>query len=406
MQERCSIASQDRRIIIICDTTEYNISNHKQRIQNFGGLGMTTDNRSIGFYSHNQLVLDRVTKFHLGWADVHLFNREMNNIPYTRSNSSVPIEEKESYKWLGPSLMTRDQILNNAEHKLYVMDREADIYEVIDKLPSKDTDILIRARHNRTVYNHEGEKIKINDLLNSSEQKGKATIKLTTDNKKRKPRVANCELKYILCEIEISKKVKNKNEYSQRTPAYIIQLKETDSTAPKEETPLNWTLIYSGQITNNAEAIELLECYTSRWQIEECHRLLKTEGFRLESTELENGKSIRKLLILAMIATIKIMQLKSAREGNFECRIEMIFNVEEQEFLKLLNQKYEGESFKQKNPHLEKELAWASWIIARLGGWKGYQSQRPPGTIVYKKGLDKYYNMYDAFKITKDMYKR
>ena len=39
-------------------------------------------------------------------------------------------------------------------------------------------------------------------------------------------------------------------------------------------------------------------------------------------------------------------------------------------------------------PHPVRSLAWAAWIIARLGGWKGYPSERPPGPITFKHGLD------------------
>ncbi len=45
----------------------------------------------------------------------------------------------------------------------------------------------------------------------------------------------------------------------------------------------------------------------------------------------------------------------------------------------------QGNTVKQKNPHPRLSLSWATWIIARLGGWSGYCSQLSPGmpTIVY-----------------------
>lgn len=42
---------------------------------------------------------------------------------------------------------------------------------------------------------------------------------------------------------------------------------------------------------------------------------------------------------------------------------------------------------KPKNPFPLHSLAWATWIIARLGGWKGYQPQTLPGPITIKRGL-------------------
>ncbi|HEX3829473.1 MAG TPA: hypothetical protein VHV82_19595 [Sporichthyaceae bacterium] len=50
---------------------------------------------------------------------------------------------------------------------------------------------------------------------------------------------------------------------------------------------------------------------------------------------------------------------------------------------------YTGNTPLQKNPHPQRSLAWAAWLIARLGGWDGYPSSRPPGPITFKNGIDK-----------------
>jgi hypothetical protein len=36
-----------------------------------------------------------------------------------------------------------------------------------------------------------------------------------------------------------------------------------------------------------------------------------------------------------------------------------------------LNVKMQGKTQKQKNPHPVETLAWAAWVVARLGGWMG-----------------------------------
>jgi hypothetical protein len=40
----------------------------------------------------------------------------------------------------------------------------------------------------------------------------------------------------------------------------------------------------------------------------------------------------------------------------------------------------------QSNPHPKASLAWAAWIIAKLGGWNGYASSKPPGPITFFNG--------------------
>ena len=43
-----------------------------------------------------------------------------------------------------------------------------------------------------------------------------------------------------------------------------------------------------------------------------------------------------------------------------------------------LNGQIQGKTALQKNPHRRHSLAWAAWIVGRLGGWNGYPSSRPP----------------------------
>ena len=71
----------------------------------------------------------------------------------------------------------------------------------------------------------------------------------------------------------------------------------------------------------------------------------------------------------------------------------------------MISAKYEGETEKLKNPAKANTLKWATWIIARLGGWKGQSSQRKPGPIVLQKGLAKFYNVYEGWKLYQDYHK-
>ena len=59
-------------------------------------------------------------------------------------------------------------------------------------------------------------------------------------------------------------------------------------------------------------------------------------------------------------------------------------------------EKLEGNTQKQKNPHDPNSLAFATWVIARLGGWRGLKSQRPLGIKTISKGLLKFYNLKSA----------
>jgi hypothetical protein len=48
-------------------------------------------------------------------------------------------------------------------------------------------------------------------------------------------------------------------------------------------------------------------------------------------------------------------------------------------------------------------LSFDTWTIARLGGWKGYKSQRPPGLTTLQEGLDKFYSIFNGWILQKDV---
>jgi len=77
-----------------------------------------------------------------------------------------------------------------------------------------------------------------------------------------------------------------------------------------------------------------------------------------------------------------------------------VFTEIEVKCLSKLNKKLEGNTEKQKNPYPKANLAWASWVIARLGGWtEFYTKSRPPGNKTFKEGLEKFDTMMMAYHL-------
>jgi hypothetical protein len=68
-----------------------------------------------------------------------------------------------------------------------------------------------------------------------------------------------------------------------------------------------------------------------------------------------------------------------------------------------INKKVQGKTKKLSNPFYKNKLPWAFWILARLGGWKGYASQRKPGFATLINGLKKFYILYLGYAMEKDV---
>jgi hypothetical protein len=173
--------------------------------------------------------------------------------------------------------------------------------------------------------------------------------------------------------------------------------------APKGEQAIQWRLLSSKQLKGIKQVKQEIKRYEKRWLIEEYFKLLKTDGYDIENTQLEKGQSIRKLILLLMKTSIKVLQLKAARDGKNGAKTREVFNKDEITCLKHLNKELEGQTQKQKNPYDPSNLAWATWIIARLAGWKEYYTKsRPPGNKTLTEGLRKLDSIVLAFNIFKN----
>lgn len=153
--------------------------------------------------------------------------------------------------------------------------------------------------------------------------------------------------------------------------------------------PVLWHLLTTHQVPDAAMAWMIVDWYRARWAIEQLFRVLKTQGLKAEGSQLADGERLCKLIAVAARAAAVTLQLVQARDGASRAPADHVFRPVETAALAALNPSLEGKTAKQRNPHPQGTLAWACWIVARLGGWDGYASSRKPGPITFKHGLDR-----------------
>lgn len=124
--------------------------------------------------------------------------------------------------------------------------------------------------------------------------------------------------------------------------------------------------------------------------IEQLFRTLKRQGLDVEASQLGDASRLLKLTAVAARAAAVTLQLVQARDGAGGEPATVALDEDEAAALDALGPRLEGGTARQRNPHPPRSLAWAAWIVARLGGWDGYPSaRRPPGPITLKRGLDR-----------------
>jgi hypothetical protein len=119
----------------------------------------------------------------------------------------------------------------------------------------------------------------------------------------------------------------------------------------------------------------------------------------VEGTQLETGAGLKKLVLMALNAALIIMQLVADRDGEAGKLAELVFSDEELECLECVSNSLEGKTKLSKNPNETYSLAWAAWIIGRMGGWKGYRKAGPAGPITMKRGLQKFSILFEGWKL-------
>ena len=182
---------------------------------------------------------------------------------------------------------------------------------------------------------------------------------------------------------------------------YAIEARERSETIPEGEEGILWRILTTHEINSLSEAQEVVYWYSLRWRIEELFRTLKSKGLDVESSQLETGAGLKKRVLMALNAALIIMQRVGDRDGEAGQPGDLVFNDEELECLKEVEKEYEGKTKLSKNPFELYSLAWAAWIIGRMGGWKGYRKAGPAGPITMKRGLQQFSILFKGWILRK-----
>jgi hypothetical protein len=386
-------------VICIQDTTEINLANHSGRIKKDDKVGTTNaaSDSGLGYFLHPSFTIDAENGMPYGYSAIKVWNRPLafGSSKYERKYRSLPIEEKESYKWLEVTQATKDSLSQIVKGMVIVQDREGDIYEQFATQPDDKTDLLIRACSDRTL----ADKSKLFGCLSSQPSQGSYEIIIPAKNGRPK-RISKIEIRFKQVVIKRPAGV-NKN-----LPASLsLNLVEAKEINYDGEDGICWRLLTTLPVTDANMARLCIEWYSWRWMIEEVFKALKKEGFNIEASELAYGGSIRKLSLMIMEVVVKLFLMRLAyAEPETPISSDSCFTEDEQEFAEQMIEKLEGKTEKQKNPYkCKKDLKRYVWVIARMGGWKGYESKRHPGITTLWTGLQKFKAAYEGWCVHRNV---
>lgn len=382
---RTGEAAAGRHVLLIQDTTEINYEAKAQRKRNLGRVGNGTD---VGLFAHPALAIDAEDGSVLGLAGATIWRRVKTK---DKNYQNLPIEAKESHRWIATPQMACDH-LGAASTVTIIADREADIYEIFTRLPNDRTHVLVRSNHDRAVVGGK----RLSDALAEQDKAGEIAFELPARPGRRKRSV---RLAVRFTRVELRQPARGADPRDPETVSlYAVEAREIDP--PSDEDAILWRLLTTHAVTTLGEATRIVEWYRLRWAIEQLFRTLKSQGIDIESSLLEDGKALEALVATALIAATMVLQLVHGRgEAGWTLPAARVFTTADVAVLTVIIPQIEGRTEKQRNRHPEGSLAWAAWAIARLGGWGGYASERPPGPITFATGLKRFRAMAEGFAL-------
>lgn len=393
----CQASCRGKFVLCIQDTTEINLGSHSNRIHKDPYIGTTNakGEQGLGFFLHPSLVVDAQTGVPYGYSDVKIWNRPLEfRSKHERQYNTLPIDQKESYKWIEVSKNTQSALADVVEGMVIVQDREGDIYEQFAVVPDEQTDLLIRCRTNRRL----ADGTKLFSCL--AEQPPQGTYQVVIPAKEtRAQRTAQIQVRYK--RVEIKKTDGTSKGVAATVPLYVIEAKEIGYAG---EDSICWRLLTTIEVASLEVAKGCIQWYSWRWIVEEVFKILKKEGYNIEASELEYACSIRKLCLMIMETVIKLFLMRlSYAQPETQLNADSCFSEDEQEFLEHQISALEGKTDKQKNPYKSKDLKRYTWAIARLGGWKGYESKRHPGITTLWIGLRDFNAAFKGWEICRNV---
>ena len=267
-----------KRVLIVQDTTDLNFS-ERLHCNGLGVIGTNqTGAKSPGLKMHSALAIGE-DGLPLGVLSTDVYPPKAGD----KQPQNRPIEEKESYRWLR-IFEEAAEIAPSLEHTelVAVGDRESDIFELFDlRRRNPSVHLLVRAKHNRCLTDH---KLKLFDHLGDLPVEARAEIEVPRQREKKgkpsKPgrpalpaRTAQVELRWDKVTIAAPQAAQTRD----LPPVQLYALLVVEPDPPEGAKRVRWVLLTTLPIPSRKQALRCLRHYTSRWRIEEWHRVLKSD---------------------------------------------------------------------------------------------------------------------------------
>lgn len=322
----------------------------------------------------------------LGFLDLQISARESIDKGKKKGASDhLPIEQKESYRWLDSLDKTSDAM--GPGRVVTVCDRECDIYDFFKLAKEREASVLVRASSDRTINRRsryaERDVVKLWEHLGSSDEAGTYEVDVPHRSKskhcsERFARVAKVTVRFASFEMNAPRNhVKHGTETLPDITMTAIHVLEENP--PQGEAPIEWMLLTNLTVGSFAEACEKVVWYSLRWRIEMFFKVLKS-GFKVESCRLAHAERLKRYLTVMSIVAWRLFMITLIARAEPDRPCSDLLSYHEWRILFLKINKHQ--QLPEQAPSVAQAVTW----IAKLGGYLGRKNDGPPGTLTLWRG--------------------
>jgi len=365
-------AREAQRVLLVSDTTEFRFSTERE------GLGMLSSTRRDGFLGHFTLAVSadgrRTPLGVLGVETLTRPERKAKRDHFARKKDPT----RESLRWYRCADQANRQV--EGVEAIHVMDREADIFELLAALIRDGRRFIIRSAQDRSV--EEGRLVSTvaaASMQFSREVKlsARATAKGPESRRThpaRQGRIARLAISSTRVALRKATSACDP-ELPDSITVNVVRVWEPEP--PTGQEPVEWRLFTTEPIETQEQLEAIVDGYRARWVIEEYFKALKT-GCNFESSQLESLHSLENLLGIYIPVAWQLLALRSLMRDEPERPALTVLTKTQLAVLRLIKQ---GAALPP-----EPTIAQVAAAIAQLGAH--IKSNGPPGWQVLGRGFE------------------
>jgi hypothetical protein len=357
-------------VLAVQDTTELDYSSHRATT----GLGAIGNGFGRGLLVHSTLAVtpDGVPQ---GLLAQQTWTRDPAESGKKHRRKQRPAAQKESQKWLrGLAALNALAATCPQTPFLSVADREADVYELFCAERAANVDLLVRASQDRRVR---AEEETVGRLRATLRAQPAASATIAVPRRGTQPaRTARVALRWATLTLQPP----THRAAEQLPPAVVGVVWAHEEQPPAGAEALDWLLLTTRPVPDQAVAEQLLAYYAQRFVIETWHKTLKT-GCAIEARQLQSVQALERGLALYSVIAWRVLDatLLARASPELPCTVVLL----EPEWRALYCAIQHTPQVPDRPPPLAQAVRW----IATLGGYLGRKGDGPPGPGTLWRGF-------------------